>query len=320
MTSFLDFFSNVAIQKYKTDPVSGVIPHKFVRVPIQWASTEKWLQVLKSQTARKGFDPDIVDRNPVELQWQLPRMSVNMTSMDYDPMRHLCKTVELKDYINDRSKKVYAPVPYNLSIDLSIIARNIDECLQVVEQIIPFFTPSLSLDIKLFDDKPSESIPFILSTISPDITEELSELDERVFIFILTFIVKTNYYLPKRVSSSIINQIDTNYFLTDSPVSADPSFSKFEQYVQVAKNPDPYGEFADRTDPTLNPVYKMINIVNNLGEFAVSGAVSGSYEYNDGILYNDMHLRYVGASGWGIPAVSANVMLTTPTSADSWVL
>lgn len=327
MTAFMDFFSNMTIQKYKTDPISGIIPHKFVRVPIQWASTEKWLQVLRSQTGRKGFSPDVLERNPVEMQWQLPRMSVNLTNMSYDPMRHLIKTNQISDYLTKddltgKTKQVFAPVPYTLDVDLGIIARNIDECLQIVEQILPFFSPSLSVDVKLFDDKPSESIPFILSSVSPDITDEIMETDERIFTFNLTFNIKMNYYLPKRLSG-VIKQVNTNIFTTGE--LEDSSYEPFEQYVQIAKNPDPYGDFEDRADITLNPVETIVNELQGIGTW--SPTASTQYKDGDVVIYNDMRIRYVEAADiWVILGPNnetineAKVMLNAPTSADNWIL
>ena len=39
------------------------------------------------------------------------------------------------------------PVPYNLDIELYAMAKNSDDALQMVEQILPFFQPDYTLTI-----------------------------------------------------------------------------------------------------------------------------------------------------------------------------
>lgn len=250
ITAFMDFFSDVSIAKYKYDGTGIPQFHKLIRVPIQFATTEKWLQVLKSGYSRKGFDPDLLSQNPVEIEWALPRMSVQLTGITYDTQRKVPKALKISDYDASYStaerKNVFAPVPYNLEIDLTAITKNVNELFQIIEQIIPFFTPSLSLDIKVFDDKVSESVPIVLSSTSVDLPEETSEMDERIFTATFSFVMKTNYYLPKRIDKLVTNVTD-NLF-------DDAGLQKFESYAQTAVLPAAVGDYPDRTNTVLNPV------------------------------------------------------------------
>lgn len=250
ITAFMDFFADVSIAKYQMDLTGNPVLQRLVRVPIQFATTEKWLQVLKSGSSRKGFDPNTLNENPVEIEWSLPRLSVQLTGMTYDTQRHIPKTKKISDYsdayFTTSNKNVYAPVPYNLELDLTAIARNANELFQIIEQVIPFFTPSLSMDIKLFNDKVPESIPIILANMMVDLPEEVSESDERIFTATFSFIMKANYYLPKRIDPNIL-EIKINYF-------DDSTMFKFETYIQNAVNPTPVGTYEDRPDLELNPV------------------------------------------------------------------
>ena len=40
------------------------------------------------------------------------------------------------------------PVPYNINFTLYAMAKNSDDALQIVEQILPFFQPDYTLTIK----------------------------------------------------------------------------------------------------------------------------------------------------------------------------
>ena len=68
----MDFFSRVKIEKYGSVTVSGdeaYISRKIIPVPIQWATREKWVELLRSSSSRRVMDPAIREKNPVEMQW-----------------------------------------------------------------------------------------------------------------------------------------------------------------------------------------------------------------------------------------------------------
>ena len=76
-------------------------------------------------------------------------MSFEFTSLTYDPSRKTTKTV-FPDTTPDGSevKRVYSPVPYNMGFTLSIYTKLIDDMLQIVEQILPYFQLYHNLSVK----------------------------------------------------------------------------------------------------------------------------------------------------------------------------
>ena len=50
----------------------------------------------------------------------------------------------------------FLPVPYNLDIELNIISKNQDDGLQILEQILPNFHPSLNVSIEVIDETHEE--------------------------------------------------------------------------------------------------------------------------------------------------------------------
>ena len=39
------------------------------------------------------------------------------------------------------------PVPYNMDFEMNIMAKNSDDALQIVEQILPFFQPDYTVTL-----------------------------------------------------------------------------------------------------------------------------------------------------------------------------
>ena len=66
-------------------------------------------------------------------------MSFEMNSITYDPSRKTSvtktfKAVDTSD--NDKIKKVFLPVPYNVGFELNIMCKLNDDALQIIEQIL----------------------------------------------------------------------------------------------------------------------------------------------------------------------------------------
>ena len=77
----------------------------------------------------------------------LPRMTFAMSSLNYAPMRKLGSTLKFRNSTFDENlqafNSVYAPVPYDMAFTLSVLTKNAEDGTQIIEQILPFFTPDL---------------------------------------------------------------------------------------------------------------------------------------------------------------------------------
>jgi hypothetical protein len=155
------------------------------------------------------------------IQTVLPRMGFSIAGISYDAERK-------KNSLNKRWKQEigtndevtfqyrYEDVPYNIDFELYIYTRNIDDGLQIVEQILPFFVPDFTITIKpkvLDNSLEKVDIPIILNQVIPNevYNESFSE-DTRVLNWDLQFTAKTNFYGPVRNSSSIIKDVKVNFF------------------------------------------------------------------------------------------------------------
>ena len=153
-----------------------------------------------------------IDERQVAIK--LPRMSFEIVAMMYDATRQLPKMNYCKksSSVGDEGTRLYSPSPYNISFQLSIYAKSQDDALQVVEQILPYFTPHYTLTVNPLDDfddvKEDTPISLVGVTFSDDY-EALLEA-RRTIIYTLDFEMKINLYKSTSNSSAIITQYDVD--------------------------------------------------------------------------------------------------------------
>lgn len=238
VASLLDFFSNrIFIERYDED---GNV-YRYIKPPIHFANRERFTTIIKAANQNNNQ----VSGYSIDLKRILPRMALNIVSMTYDAERKIIKSHKVKSKEYDESgslDSVLSPVPYILDLELAIITKTIDDTWQIIEQIVPYFTPSLCLDLKILEGFDSESISFSISTVSPDATEELGIMDERVFVSTISFMTRINYYYIKR-NTKIIKEIIANYY-----VGKDETYKKIKSYSLSAQNLVPVTTVAGRGD------------------------------------------------------------------------
>lgn len=221
-----------------------------MKVPLAYGPTQKFLAKLEQQA----------DLNkPVQIT--LPRMSFEMTSVDYDSTRKTGVTQTFKAVDgNSNMKKVFMPVPYNIGFELSILAKLNDDALQIVEQILPYFQPAFNITIDLVESiGEKRDIPVILNSVSMQDDYEGDFSTRRALIYRLQFTAKTYLFgpvadNPEGLIRKVIvdNYADTNtqtakremrYTVVPDPVNADPGddfgFSETWEYLGDSKSYSP---------------------------------------------------------------------------------
>ena len=89
------------------------------------------------------------------------------------------------------------PVPYNLNFELAIMAKNQDDGLQILEQVLPFFQPSFNITLNLvptMDEK--RDYPVTLTSIDYEDVYEGDYDTRRTLVYTLQFVAKTYLYGP----------------------------------------------------------------------------------------------------------------------------
>jgi hypothetical protein len=151
---------------------------------------------------------------------KLPRMSFEMLAFTYSPERQLQKmgkiqkadTVNVSDVVS--RQKLYNYVPYIISFQLNLYVKSQDDGLQILEQILPYFTPQYSLTIKPFSNYADikEDVPITLQGVAYSDTYEGSVGDRRIINYQLDFEMQANFYGPIN-SGKIIRDVETNQYL-----------------------------------------------------------------------------------------------------------
>jgi len=196
---FGTLFNDISIiRKDSTGAVKSII-----RVPLAYGPKEKFL-------ARMDEEPDLSIRSAIKL----PRMSFEILNISYDTQSKLNRNNKIQ--IGD--KLYYTFAPYNISINLSIIAKNQDDALQIIEQIIPYFQPEYTVTIKEgVSDTLKTDIPITLSTIDMQEDYEGDFMSRRAIIYTLSFDAKVRFYGPERnskqIKTVIVNTFDTDNVL-----------------------------------------------------------------------------------------------------------
>lgn len=178
IVAFGTIFNDIFVVRYTKD---GITPKERFRVPLSYGPKEKYLTTIVS-------DPTQTKSVAVHV----PRMSFELTSMSYDASRKLISTQQ--NFALDANGKLntqYMPVPYDFEIAFSIYTRNTEDATQIVEQILPFFTPDFTVTVKFNPDMDKTyDLPIILNTVNTTIDYEGDMSTTRLIVWDLSFTIK----------------------------------------------------------------------------------------------------------------------------------
>ena len=199
---FGSLFNNIKIEHTnETDTTISTL-----KVPLAYGPTQKFLARLEQQADLSK-----------SVQISLPRMSFEMTGLNYDPSRKSTTTQTfLSPVAADKKKiaKTYLPVPYNLDFELSIFTKLNDDMLQVVEQILPYFQPAYTMTVDLVSTiGEKRDIPIVLTSITTSDDYEGDFSTRRALIYTIRFTAKTYFYGPVQTDTTkdIIKKVTVGY-------------------------------------------------------------------------------------------------------------
>ena len=195
-----------------------------MKVPLAYGPRQKFL-------ARLAEDPALLKAIAVTL----PRIGFEIQNLSYDPARKLSRVQKFKKVKGANTKQLdtqYMPVPYNLEFELYVMAKQSDDALQIVEQILPYFQPDYTLTINDMSDMGiKKDVPIILNGISYEDSYDGDFESRRALIYTLTFTTKFYLYGPV-TSSKVIKTVQVDQY-TDLPDQS----PKREQRYKVVPNP-----------------------------------------------------------------------------------
>ena len=198
---FGTLFNDLEIVRY----TQAGVPKEKWKVPLTYSPKERFLTAITS-------DPNLIKT----INTIVPRMSFNLDSMEYDVNRKQISTLmNFAKQDNTSVSTQFVPVPYNFQFSLSIYVRNIEDGTQILEQILPFFTPDFNVTVDFIPEMDQKyNVPIILDSVASTVEYEggMSEGSTRLILWDLTFTAKS-YIWPPVKSGKYIKTANTNSFI-----------------------------------------------------------------------------------------------------------
>ena len=249
VVGFGTLFNEIYIQRKNS---SGTVISK-ARVPFAYGPKEKFI-------VRINQDSSISD-DGTEVQMTLPRIGFEFTGLAYDAARKLNTLNKFQKVGTDasRTKWQYERVPYNLDFNLYCMVKNTDDGLQIIEQILPYFTPEFNITLKdMYDDLGiTTDVPIILNSVTNEDEYEGNFDSRRVLTWTLTFTAKAFLYSPTNQTGLIKKVTVQSYPQTENTTpesrkTSEPGKELVRHVVvpspTTADADDDYGYTTTRTD------------------------------------------------------------------------
>lgn len=260
---FGTLFNNINIRK--TDAAGKILQD--IKVPLAYGPRQKFLARVQNQS----------DLNDSKLAIKLPRMSFEITSISYDTNQTVNKSNEIRvgSITSETRNSVRAPAPYRVGIQLNIMAKNQDEALQILEQILPTFKPDYTVTINEVPTIGIKSdIPIVLQGVTMNDDYEGDFITRRAIIYTLDFETRVNFYGEVQ-NRKMIRKVVSDFF------DFDKGNEGLLERQQVTTNPttanitDTFTYAVTYPFPAVADNLRLV-LINSNANFTVGETVSGT--------------------------------------------
>lgn len=234
---FGTFFNDIYIQR---GDATTPDMQKF-KVPIEFGPREKFLAMTNAK-------PTDEKRHAI----QLPRMSFELTQMQFDPTRK----IQRQKLISDRGRLILRGAPWNLTFKLSIMTKNMLDATKIAEQVLFMFQPDFTVDVKLING--FDHIDRITTDFAGVQHSDLYEGDFqtlRTTVWEMDFVMKAWLYGP----------VDDGKQIKKVDITFHPSIERGSAYEELVVVPGLTPEGEPTTDPSQSIPYQEIEEDDNYG-------------------------------------------------------
>jgi hypothetical protein len=265
VVAFGTMFNDIQLVRYSKD---GRTAFEVTKVPLSYGPKEKYITRITS-------DPEFNK----SIATVVPRMSFDMTGMSYDSSRKQISTMRnFSSNTNTALATQFAPVPYNFEFSLSIYVRNTEDGTQILEQILPFFTPDFTVTIDFISQMEQKyDMPVVLNSVTPSVDYEGDMMNTRLITWDLTFTAKA-YIWPPVKTGKVIRQANTNIYTDKIDLDAQ------KVYVNVSTGTGVFTTDEDITVEKRGVTGKVIYFANNSTGVLVVGDLNEKLAANDKIV------------------------------------
>tara|TARA_B100000927_G_scaffold285922_1_gene276647 strand:- start:1094 stop:1882 length:789 start_codon:yes stop_codon:yes gene_type:complete len=192
--AFGTIFNDINIERKNS---SGAVAQT-LRVPLAYSTKQKFLTRIArvADTSTRG-----------EVALTLPRMGFEIDGLGYDPARKVApiqrnKAIGTGDDVNVQ-RSVFSSAPWNMNLSLYIFAKNQNDGLAIIEQILPYFNPDFNITV---NDLPEvgikRDIKITLDNVGYEDEYEGEFASRLSVVWTLNFTMRLNFY-------SHVGKIDT---------------------------------------------------------------------------------------------------------------
>lgn len=206
VVAFGTLFNNIYINRKNKDGEESRY-----RVPLAYSEKDKYIRRLQEFPVLQS------DENNPEIAYSyLPRMSFEMSGLQYDPLRKRNTLAKIYEPAANKTSYsyIYSEVPYNIDFNVHIMTRKMEDGLQIIEQIMPYFAPEFTITLDLGAFAKKIDIPIVMTSYEQNIEYE-SEADDgtehRILIWTLGFSLRAYVYGPEK-NASVIKKTITEFF------------------------------------------------------------------------------------------------------------
>jgi hypothetical protein len=222
VVAFGTLFNNIEVRR--TDSSDAVT--EVIKIPLSYGPKDKML-------IRISQDPNL---NP-KVALTVPRMGFELTSMTYDGARKLNTMGRNVKKGTTGLKKQFNPVPYNWDFSLYVFVKNAEDGTQILEQILPFFTPEFTVTMTLISGMTIKmDIPLVLNSVTSEDTYEGDFATRRSIIWTLSFIMKGFLYPSVTDNAKVITSSVVDTHLMSAATATDPVYVIAENSTPYARN------------------------------------------------------------------------------------
>lgn len=240
-----DMFNDMSVYKYDAGSTSAgygtssqEIPVKFTFGPVEKESLQRREdhEYIASATDANGYTQ--VEAHGKRYYLYLPRMALVMNGIAYNAERAygvnewrewFQEVVEISGANIDEVLRDYQPAPWDINFTLYIMTDSMDYFSQIMENILPYFNPSLYLRVKEFSFLNIErNLKVTTDGVVPEfISPEISDDERRYVNGTMNITVEAYMYRPFE-NMEIIKSIHSKYFVVDTNVTSATSAFGYE--------------------------------------------------------------------------------------------
>lgn len=221
ISAFGTLFNGFEIQR--KDNTNTVI--QTIKVPIQYLPKQHWFYAQKMNPNAGNVSNDATQKTQMPIQAVFPRMTYELLSLQYiNDKKGLTTIKNVAARSGNSTLSTYNPVPIQFRIILYIVAQNLADAYQILEQIIPFFTPDFTLRVK--DEQELgivHDLPIVLEY--PIIPQDNWNTDDvatqrREIIIPLEFSIDGRMY-GSVVNQALITEVDVRFYADFDQITPD---------------------------------------------------------------------------------------------------